>query len=76
MTKILNDADVKQIMDAIQKTKEELKNSIKTSESRLLLTVENYKTRIHDLYKDNFSWRNKVEFLEKGSKETNNVFLE
>lgn len=71
----MNDAAVKKIMDEIQKNKEELKNAIKASETRLLLTHENLKTKVHDLEKENFSLRNKVEFLEKGSKENNIVIF-
>ncbi|KAG5875464.1 hypothetical protein JTB14_028839 [Gonioctena quinquepunctata] len=71
----LNDSTVTKIIAELNKTKEELKNSIKASEDRLKLSMEELKHKINDLEAENLTLKNKLEVVERKNKSNNLVIF-
>ncbi|KAG5888630.1 hypothetical protein JTB14_022646 [Gonioctena quinquepunctata] len=71
----LNDSAVTKIIVELNETKEELKNSIKASEDRLKLSMEELKQKINYLEAENLTLKNKLEVVERKNKSNNLVIF-
>ncbi|XP_044764476.1 uncharacterized protein LOC123321037 [Coccinella septempunctata] len=71
----MNDATVEKILTQMQKNKDELKNTILASETRLLVEIENLKSKITAVELENEHLKNRVELLERNSREANIVLF-
>lgn len=70
----MEDATVKNILEKIELSKNEIKRSIEASEANILLELENLKFRVGQLERENFLLRDRVERLDRGSRK-NSIIL-
>ncbi|KAG5900537.1 hypothetical protein JTB14_022844 [Gonioctena quinquepunctata] len=71
----LNNSSGTKIIAELSKTKEELKNSIKASEDRLKLSIEELKHKTNDPEAENLTLKNKLEVVERKNKSNNWVIF-
>lgn len=69
----MSDSSLNKIVLEIKKSKDELKNLILASETRLQLKIEELKGRISEIEEENNFLKNKIEYLERDSKQKNIV---
>lgn len=68
MNKMSGEENNDKILEEIQKNRTEIRNFIEASENRILLRLEDLNGKIKELERENQHLKNKVEFLERGSK--------
>ncbi|CAH1102354.1 unnamed protein product [Psylliodes chrysocephalus] len=63
------------ILEEIQKSKNEIKSSVEACETRILLKIETLKNRISEVEKENEFLKDKIETLEQNSKKKNIILF-
>lgn len=71
MNNVSNEITNQLIYEEILKNRTELKNTIDASETRLLLKIEELKSRLNTLEEENLNLKNKIENLETRDKKNN-----
>lgn len=66
---------INQLFEEIVRNRNELKNSIESSEIRVLLKIETLSNKVNILEKENQELRDKIELLERNSKKNNLVIF-
>ncbi|KAG5895302.1 hypothetical protein JTB14_029135 [Gonioctena quinquepunctata] len=70
----MTEITIKQLMEEIIRNRTEIKNAIEVSDSRLLLTLEELKSRLSYLERENQAMKEGIEELKKSGKK-NNVII-
>lgn len=68
MTLNENEGDLKVLLEEIKKTRNELKNYIEASETKILMKIETLNEKIKNIEKESEFIKNKIEYLERGLK--------